>query len=112
MLKYRLLTALILIPLVLSILFYAPRPVFIASNALAILVAGWEWTSLSKIKSFFRKSLFLSLLALTLIGSFWASHIILWIAAAWWIIAGVIVLTIRPHSSEGIEKITPVSLLV
>lgn len=92
MLMYRFLTALILIPLVLLILFFMPYYVFVGANALAILAAGWEWASLSKIKTIKSQLGFLALLACTLVISFWISYPLLWISVAWWMVAGIILL--------------------
>ena len=93
MLMYRLLTALILIPLVLLILFFTPYYVFVGANALAILAAGWEWASLSKLKSLTSQLKFLALLGCALVASFWVPHSILVVAAVWWVIAGILVVS-------------------
>jgi phosphatidate cytidylyltransferase len=47
MLKLRILTALILIPLVLLLIFCSTQPYFMAITALAILGAAWEWSRLT-----------------------------------------------------------------
>ncbi len=90
---YRLLTALILIPLVLAILFFTPYYVFVGANALAIVVAGWEWANLSKIKSIFFQLFFLVLLVGALVASFWVPYRIIWLAGWWWMLAIVGILS-------------------
>lgn len=93
MLMYRLLTAVILIPLVLFILFFTPYPVFVVTNALAILAAGWEWASLSKIKTIQSQIGFLVLLGCAMVASFWMPFSVLILAAIWWVIAGIVVVS-------------------
>jgi phosphatidate cytidylyltransferase len=46
MLKYRIITALILIPLVLAGIFYLPPIPFACLSAIIILMAAWEWAGL------------------------------------------------------------------
>lgn len=93
MLMYRLLTAIILIPLVLFILFFTPYSVFVATNAFAILAAGWEWASLSKIKTIPSQIGFLALLGCALLASFWIPISVMILAAIWWVMAGIIVVS-------------------
>lgn len=52
MLKYRVITAIILLPLVVFGVLYTSTEVFALTVALVVSIAGWEWSALSGIKSF------------------------------------------------------------
>ena len=71
MLKQRIVTSVILAALVLSALALIPAPVLSTLAVLAIMVAGWEWSSLAKINSGrARAGYVLSLLALLLVANY------------------------------------------
>lgn len=75
MFKQRLLTALVLIPLVLAIIYYAN--IFIMESVVLILVAaaGWEWTKLIPLNGWLSKSFFiLLLLFIVVLSSIWLNY--------------------------------------
>lgn len=87
MLKQRIMTAAILIPLVLGAVLYLPAMGFAIGSALVLMLAGWEWSSLSGIKNFTGRLLYLGLLLLL----FFATHFIdlqwiLIVTSAWWLL--------------------------
>jgi phosphatidate cytidylyltransferase len=90
MLKQRIITASILIPLTLLILFFLPAPAFLLLTGLITLLAGWEWASLSGLKKPLAKAFYLVFLLL-LFG--WALYVptayILYGALVWWVLATV-----------------------
>lgn len=93
MLKHRIITAAILIPIFLAILFFATPPVFCFFIALVTLGAAWEWSNLMGLKSFSHRLLYL---VITLFFLFNALFIpityILGGAFIWWLIAAVLVI--------------------
>lgn len=94
MLKYRILTAIVLIPIVLSIILFFPPIYFTIVTALMAGVAAWEWSSLLEVKSFAIRiryviyNLMLMLLVWVLaLTQKLNPTIILYIAVAWWLLA-------------------------
>lgn len=93
MLIYRLLTAAILIPLVLFLLFYLDPPAFCVGTGLFMLAAAAEWTSLMGLSSILARIAYLVLFAALLLSTlFIPTEAILFVATLWWIIALVLVL--------------------
>lgn len=99
MLKSRLITAFILIPIVIAALFWLPLPGFEIVTLVISMLAAWEWGQLSGFTSRSQR-IVLSvlcglLLAFMLLGLPDYQHLtqlplvsnILWIALGWWIIA-------------------------
>lgn len=66
MLKQRLLAALVLVPLVISIVFFAPGWLFALAMGAVLALGGWEWCRLSKFQSPLLIGSFLSLIVLSL----------------------------------------------
>ncbi|MBA3660894.1 MAG: phosphatidate cytidylyltransferase [Gammaproteobacteria bacterium] len=100
MLKQRILTALVLIPITLLLLFYLPPAYFALLTALITLLAAKEWAHLMGLRRFFPVLLYVGFIALLL----WASlfilvQLLLFIAAAWWICASLVVF-IYPRGSS------------
>jgi len=99
MLKQRLLTALILIPLFLLLLFKATMPVFCLVTGLIMIWGSWEWSFLMGV-SRFPHCLFYPLVIVVLMLGALALPIIpvLYIAAGFWCVAALLVLSF-PASS-------------
>ncbi len=100
MLKKRIITALLLIPLVIACIFLATPLLFLSIALLFILLAGWEWTQLAGITNFAKRFIFLVLLAITLILCLFVpvDYIVI-IAVFWWIIA-ITLLLLYPKTSS------------
>jgi phosphatidate cytidylyltransferase len=94
MLKLRLLTALILIPLVILGIFYLPRPLFIWITIIIFSMAAWEWARLSGWSKLWLKLFYILLIILAMmltsrlpqggvlaiaIGALWWSLIVAWL---------------------------------
>lgn len=93
MLKQRIITALVLIPLFLAVLFYAPPREFLLFTALVTLAGAWEWSRLAGIKR--AAGRFLYLLLILLLGFnaiFVPLHYILIAGGVWWPLAFALVL--------------------
>lgn len=101
MLKYRIITALILIPLTLAVLFLLPPLAFFIMSTLLIFGCAWEWSRLMGLEAKIARVIYLLFM---LSGMIWASFFvpmkIIFIAAfVWWILATVLVL-LYPRLSE------------
>lgn len=100
MLKQRIITAAILIPLVLAFLFLATPPVFAIVTALVALAGAWEWSNLMTVRSYPWRVLYLVLIAA---GFFTVMFLpvqhVLFGAFIWWLIGSVLVL-FYPYGSS------------
>jgi phosphatidate cytidylyltransferase len=93
MLKQRIITALILIPLVLAILFYASPALFGGVTAALCLLAGWEWAGLVGWSSAFARLMYLLLMGMVfMMMLFMPPPFIMSLAMLWWVLALVLVL--------------------
>jgi phosphatidate cytidylyltransferase len=95
-LKQRILTSLILIPVVLILLFLTPNFLYASIVAAISLYAAWEWTRLMNISSFNERVIYLVILGLLIIFSYlfhlWKKELIyqsaiFLLASLWWLIA-------------------------
>lgn len=99
MLKFRLITALIMIPLVTASIFYLPPLTFLSVAMLVILMAGWEWSQLAGIDHPIKKLTYLVLLALTLVLAISIPvFFVVFIAITWWVVA-ILLLALYPKGS-------------
>ena len=92
MLKQRLITALILIPLVVWGIYSLPEDYLAAIFAVLVLLGGWEWSRLSEARSILVRVLYLILLAVLMLSlhadiSFYM--VVMYVAAVWWLFATV-----------------------
>lgn len=88
MLRQRLLTAMLLIPIVIIGIFYASFSAFAFVCALIILAAAWEWSGLMGITEPFMKALFPLFLTLIILVTPWLNiPLILSLAMLVWMIA-------------------------
>lgn len=100
MLKQRILTALILIPMVLAILFYMPAPAFCVLTGFITLGAAWEWTNLMQLTKTSQRFIYLATVTAGFLGAFFIPLEFLFaIAFAWWVCAFVLV-TIYPRMTN------------
>lgn len=88
MLKLRILTAVVMIPLVLWALFAWPRNAFSLFLGAFIVVGAWEWTALCQIKNLAGRLLYIAALVITgvlfLINPSW-SLVFMGVAVLWWL---------------------------
>lgn len=98
MLKQRIITAIILIPAVLSAIFMLPAQYFTLVMALVVLIAAWEWANIIGLVKTETKLAFLALIVLVQSGVFLLTanvsentlildYIIMGLAFFWWCIA-------------------------
>ncbi|MCP3867492.1 MAG: phosphatidate cytidylyltransferase [Gammaproteobacteria bacterium] len=110
MLVQRVITALILIPLVVLGVLYLPNLVLAVVFGAIVLLAGIEWARLAQIDSIGGRTAFLTSLALCLCGLGWwhqlAPEKSWWIsavAALWWIFVLIHLIRYRP-AAENVRK--------
>lgn len=88
MLTQRILTAFVLVPLVLLIIFYSSSPAFCIITGLITLAAAWEWSHLMGLKQMRARSFYLLLTAVVLTGALFISVTIIFAGAfIWWLLA-------------------------
>lgn len=104
MLKHRIITAAILIPLFLALLFFATPPAFCIITGLVCLAAAWEWAGLSGFQTPVGRTLYLLAMAsVFMIVVFSPIPLILLIAFVWWLVALVMIL-VFPHGENRLKK--------
>lgn len=100
MLKHRILTALILIPLFLLALFKLPPFGFAIFTAIMVVYAAWEWSSLSGVQTFLARLVFpIVMMALLPISLHAPITVVLLAAFFWWLIA-LILVVFYPRTSS------------
>jgi len=90
--KQRIITALIVAPLAIALLLYAPAAVTATVIGGLCLVGVWEWSRLSGLRSYPPRAVLVALAALAMIGLwFWASLPVWWTVIGagclWWLVA-------------------------
>jgi len=95
LLRTRIITALILAPLVIAAIYLLPLPLYAAFFWLIAAAGAWEWTGLAGIASRGGRSLCLLVLAALAVGSWFVPEhwpTVLWLGAGLWLLAAVAVL--------------------
>ena len=75
MLKSRLLTALILLPVILYVIIFAPKLLFLGFLIVVTLASAWEWSSLLQKANIFHRMLFIGILVLLIGATLWRHFI-------------------------------------
>ncbi len=96
MLKLRIITAAVLAPIALSVVFLFSETGFVLVALLVTLLAAWEWSAIMRLAHFSQRLayLLLVLFVVLFISNYWVSYIqdILTGAAIWWVIASILVM--------------------
>jgi phosphatidate cytidylyltransferase len=93
MLKQRVITAIILIPIILAAVYFLPPPYFCLFTALIALGGAWEWTNLMQIKTLARRWIYLLVVAFVFFYAlFIPVKVIFIVAFIWWIYASILVI--------------------
>ena len=90
MLIPRLITALVLLPLLLALVWFVPTPWFYAALCVIGLGIAWEWTALMGLASLAARAAYLGLTAALLGMAWFAREYWTWFAQAslaWWVVA-------------------------
>ncbi|OOZ37078.1 phosphatidate cytidylyltransferase [Solemya velesiana gill symbiont] len=105
MLIQRLITALILIPLVIAGVLYLPITILAAVFALIVLLGAREWTALAGIRNFSGKLLFFAVVTAGIAGAYWLIQrpelaLYMFVASVvWWVIVTVLLYRYRPQQA-------------
>lgn len=112
MLKHRFITALILLPIVISAVFLSSTLCFAIVTLMICLLAAWEWGRLAGLTVFSQRIgliIFFSIFLISLLLNFLTDQssihflpfgfsLLIWLSLGWWIIALILVLT-YPNSA-------------
>lgn len=92
MLKQRIITALILLPLILGAIFYLNTPWFALAIAIPVALGAWEWANLMGIEDSGARLPYVALV-LVLLALVYITHLnfVLYLGCLWWIAAVVLV---------------------
>lgn len=99
----RVLTAIILIPLVLLGLFFLPPDYFALASGVVFLLAGWEWSRLSGLQKNDARIIYCCLILLCLIASFYVPLLSVLISSIvfWFFAVMILFVYSRRHSRAG-----------
>ncbi len=109
MLKQRLITAAILIPLMIICVLKASTAVVAIVFAIIIVAAAWEWGALLKLAAGARLSLIVALILAMLLGFFWVleQHHITWAVLAFasllWLVLSIAVVSVQCRGDLGAD---------
>jgi phosphatidate cytidylyltransferase len=92
MLKQRIITAAILIPVMVAIIFYLPVRAFCLFTGFVVLMGAWEWTAMMGLKKRVSRLAYLALLSLFFVAMLFISiPLILMVSAGWWVLSLLLV---------------------
>ncbi|EKD73234.1 MAG: Phosphatidate cytidylyltransferase [uncultured bacterium] len=100
MLKQRILTAIILVPLFVGLVLILPPKAFCIFTGLIVLWAAWEWSFLMGVKQFFYSLMYSLMMLAALIASMWLfiPNVII-AGAVWWLFA-LLLVVLYPRVSD------------
>ncbi|MCP3666143.1 MAG: phosphatidate cytidylyltransferase [Gammaproteobacteria bacterium] len=103
MLLQRVITALILAPLVLACIFYLPSDLLAIPFAIVILLAGWEWVPMAGLKGLLSRMLYLLSLIVGMAILWWIIQKPQWlilffgVITGWWVAVSIGIVKYRPE---------------
>lgn len=100
MLKQRIITALILLPLVLGAIFYLSTPWFALAIAIPVALGAWEWANLMGIEESADRMPYVGGILAGLLLVYWLDlNLVLFLACIWWA-AAVWLVGVYPRETE------------
>lgn len=117
MLKQRIVTALVLAPLVLLVIFWASHNLVMAVLAALMLAGAWEWSAFPGFTSRFARFVYVAAVAASIaatwaVGSAMERSALLYCALAWWMVALFWVAIFPAHVNRGGAAIAGLLVLV
>ncbi len=112
MLLQRIITALILIPLVVAGIFYLPTPSLALILGAIVLLAGWEWSRLAGLQSSGARLLYVTAVGLMLAATWFSmqrfsstASLLATVATGWWLLVALALVRYRPaHASTLLQS--------
>jgi len=93
MLRSRILTAIILVPIVLWLIFYASPLIFLEATIVILLLASWEWSHLCGLTHIGARFLYFYMICMLQVLVFVINPLwVLWVSAIFWCIAFLLIL--------------------
>lgn len=93
MLKLRIITAVILIPIVIAVLFYLSPRSFFAFTLFISLIAAWEWSGLMDVKTTLRRFIYLILVACVFYSMVFVHVLYIFLFTfVWWLFAALLII--------------------
>lgn len=117
MLRQRIVTALVLAPLVLLVIFWAPPVLVMSVLALLMLAGAWEWSAFPGLRSPVARAAYVLVIAAA-IAATWMSGTgpehtaLLYCAIAWWILALGWIVVFPGHVNRSIAAVVGLLVLV
>lgn len=97
MLKQRILTALVLAPVMIGGIFYLPITQFMLFIAAIVVIGAWEWANLAGLKAMLPRIIYALVIAIILALLTYCDWVqepdVLYVAFAWWMLAFILVAT-------------------
>jgi phosphatidate cytidylyltransferase len=93
MLRERVITALLLAPLVLLVIFWVPHAVTMVALALLVIGAAWEWSAFPRFTQYSARALYVAVVAACIVATWWFGvqrdeiDRLIHIALLWWVFA-------------------------
>ena len=110
MLKQRIMTALVLLPVVVLLILYLPTPAFALLWAVVLNLAAWEWSALARLSSSVSRIIWLLLIDVALLA-LWSNidihsitDMVTLLAAGFWVLVIVSLLFDLTHRMEGLSS--------
>lgn len=100
MLKKRIITAAILIPIMLAAVFYLPPNLFMGFTGAITLLAAWEWSNLMGVQQFGSRVMYIFLISFMLFGALFVPiPFILFCSLLWWLFS-IVLIMLYPRTSR------------
>lgn len=100
MLKQRLITAIILIPIFVILVLMLPPLAFSILTALFVLIGAWEWSAFMGIKKFPHSLIYPALMIFVMgLSLYFPVTLIMYVAFAWWLLS-ILLMVIYPKASN------------
>ncbi len=112
MLKQRVITATIMLPVALIITFLLPINIFSVITGLIVVLAAWEWANLSHLTTQTFRIMYAIVTGLLIIGSsfFQSTGFLLGIGLAWWIMAIMLIISYPESKSAWQSRVVKLIL--
>lgn len=105
MLRLRIITSLLILPLTLWLIIATSNPIFIGLCAIVLLYAAHEWANLIGLTTFWQQLFFILLVALTMFLSLYMSATTVFIIALFWWLLAMVWIVLYPYGVYAWNKL-------